>query len=494
MFEWFHNLSAATKNKILSFGLFFAGAGTIIGVIYFMLSSSLIEQARQQINLNVGISRALLGQYGESFSLQDGKLLVGNHVLNDDNATVDRITGLVGGIMTIFAGDMRVATNVLDERGQRAIGTRLGRGEIYDTVVSSGKPYNGNAVVLGEEYLISYEPITSKTGEVIGIIVSGLKASDKMSVITSLVINIAITTLILGLIMSEVQRRSSRTARRSIMGHMADEFEHNVKGVVTTVSSAATEMQGSAKAMSAIAEETSNQSAAVSAAAEQASTNVQTVASAAEELNTSIGEINHQIENSIKVISECVAEAETTSTVMQGLSKSADDIGNVVKLIEGIADQVNLLALNATIEAARAGEAGRGFAVVANEVKNLANQAGNAARDITIQITDIQGQTSHAVDTISNITLTIKRMNEISTAIASAVEEQGAATKEISRSIQETAEGTNEVTRNITGVTRAASETGAASSQVLETADQLAKESEVLRSVVENFISKVREG
>ena len=139
---------------------------------------------------------------------------------------------------------------------------------------------------------------------------------------------------------------------------------------------------------------------------------------------------------------------------MQSLSKSAEDIGNVVKLIEGIASQVNLLALNATIEAARAGDAGRGFAVVATEVKNLANQVGRAAQDITEQIGGIQNQTGQAVDTIKGITTTICRINEISTAIAAAVEEQGSATQEISRSIQETAAGTSEVTRNIEGVTR----------------------------------------
>jgi methyl-accepting chemotaxis protein len=283
-------------------------------------------------------------------------------------------------------------------------------------------------------------------------------------------------------------------ARRAAMMKMADDFDSNVKGVVSTVSSAATEMQGSAKAMAGIADGTSKQSAAVAAAAEEAAANVQTVASAAEELNASIGEITRQIGDSVRVASSCVAEAEATGEVMQSLSKAADDIGNVVKLIEGIASQVNLLALNATIEAARAGDAGKGFAVVANEVKNLANQVGNAAQDITRQIGGIQEQTSHAVGTIEGITQTIKKINEISTTIAAAVEEQGAATKEISRSIQETAEGTKEVTRNITGVTQAADETNTASTQLLETADQLARESETLRSVVENFVAHIRNG
>ena len=291
----------------------------------------------------------------------------------------------------------------------------------------------------------------------------------------------------------EAEKRSAAD-RRVLMNKMANDFESSVKGVVDTVASAATEMQSGAKSMAATADGTSQQSQAVAAAAEEASTNIQTVASAAEELNSSIGEINRQIVESVNVAASCMTEAEATSEVMQSLSKAAEDVGNVVKLIEGIASQVNLLALNATIEAARAGEAGRGFAVVAGEVKNLANQVAHAAQDITQQIGGIQNQTGHAVTTIKSITATIRRVNEISTAIATAVEEQSAATKEISRSIQETATGTSEVTRNIEGVTRAASETGEASEQFLSTANQLAKESETLRNVVNNFIAQVRQG
>lgn len=282
--------------------------------------------------------------------------------------------------------------------------------------------------------------------------------------------------------------------RRMLMHKMADDFDRSVKGVVNTVSAAATEMQSSAKSMSATAEETSSQCSAVAAAAEQTSANVTTVASAAEELNSSIGEITRQIGDSVKVAAGCMTEAEATGTVMKQLNKSAEDIGNVVKLIEGIASQVNLLALNATIEAARAGDAGRGFAVVANEVKNLANQVAIAAKDITNQVEGIQNQTGRAVATIESITSTIRHINETSTAIAAAAEEQGTATKEISRSIQETAQGTKEVTHNISGVSKAAAETGTSAGQLLDTAAQLAHESETLRRVVEDFISDIRKG
>jgi methyl-accepting chemotaxis protein len=293
---------------------------------------------------------------------------------------------------------------------------------------------------------------------------------------------------------NEIQKKRAEEERRALMLKTADEFEQSVKGVVATVSAAATEMQSNAESMAAISEETSRQSTAAAAATEQASTNVHTVASAAEELNASIGEINRQIGDSVNVAAACVREAESTGEVMQSLDKAAENIGNVVKLIEDIASQVNLLALNATIEAARAGEAGRGFAVVATEVKNLANQTTSAAQGITKEITEVQGQVKSAVKAIEGITGTIKKVNEISTTIASAVEEQGAATQEIARNVQQATEGTDEVSRNISGVSKAAQETGTASSQVLTAASQLSKESETLRNVVEGFIAKIRAG
>ncbi|WP_047307724.1 methyl-accepting chemotaxis protein, partial [Rhodopseudomonas palustris] len=152
----------------------------------------------------------------------------------------------------------------------------------------------------------------------------------------------------------------------------------------------------------------------------------------------------------------------------------------------------NLLALNATIEAARAGEAGRGFAVVAAEVKALAEQTAKATGEISQHITGIQSATNESVDAIREIGLTIGRMSEISSAIAAAVEEQGAATREISRNVQMAARGTQEVSSNVTDVQRGATETGSASSQVLSAAQSLSQESSRLKIEVANFLDTVR--
>jgi methyl-accepting chemotaxis protein len=205
-----------------------------------------------------------------------------------------------------------------------------------------------------------------------------------------------------------------------------------------------------------------------------------------------VSEISRQVHESSKIADEAVAQARKTDARILELSNSAGRIGDVVKLITEIAAQTNLLALNATIEAARAGEAGKGFAIVAQEVKALANQTAKATDEIGMQISAMQTATQDSVTAIKEIGVTIGRISEIAGAIAAAVEEQGAATQEISRNVQEAARGTTEVANNIANVNRGASETGSASSQVLHSARSLSSESAQLRTQVQGFVDTVR--
>ena len=294
----------------------------------------------------------------------------------------------------------------------------------------------------------------------------------------------------------ETKQAEIRAAKekRELMQKMANDFEASVGGIVNAVSSAATEMESSAQAMSATAEETSKQATAVAAASEQASTNVQTVASAAEELSSSVSEISRQVAQSAKIAAGAVEEANRANTMVQGLANAAQKIGEVVELITSIADQTNLLALNATIEAARAGDAGKGFAVVAAEVKNLANQTARATEEIGAQIGGIQGATKDSVAAIQSIGKVIGEISQISSTIAAAVEEQGAATQEIARNVDQAASGTKEVSSNIAGVTQAAGEAGQASGQILEAAKDLSRQSETLKSEVGKFLHQIRNG
>jgi methyl-accepting chemotaxis protein len=280
--------------------------------------------------------------------------------------------------------------------------------------------------------------------------------------------------------------------RKKEMLALADKFQAAVGGVVDIVSSASAELEASAHSLTSTAELTQTLSTTVAGASEQASANVQSVAAATEELNSSVAEISRQVQESSKIASDAVRQAEQTDRRINELSQAASRIGDVIDLITSIAAQTNLLALNATIESARAGEAGRGFAVVATEVKALAAQTSKATEEIRQQIISMQTATQESVDAIQEIGKTIGYISEISSAIAAAVEEQDATTREIARNVHEAAKGTAEVAQNISNVNRGASETGSASAQVLASAQSLSSESNQLKVEVDRFLSMVR--
>ncbi len=280
--------------------------------------------------------------------------------------------------------------------------------------------------------------------------------------------------------------------RKAEMNKIADEFQAAVGEIVDSVSSASTELEASAGTLMMTAEHTQKLSMVVSSASEEASVNVQTVASASEELAGSVSEIARQVRESSRIADDAVRQVQRTDAQVGELSQAAGRISDVVKLITEIAEQTNLLALNATIEAARAGESGRGFAVVASEVKALAAQTAKATEEIGTQVTRVQIATKESVGAIQEISGTISKIAEISSGIAAAVEEQGAATQEIARAVQQAAQGTSEVASNIVGVNHGASETESASTEVLSAAKSLASESTRLKSDVSNFLNNVR--
>jgi len=245
---------------------------------------------------------------------------------------------------------------------------------------------------------------------------------------------------------------------------LADDFEANVKGIVDMVSAAATELHSTSGSMAALAEETASQS--------------QTVGAATEELTASVNEIAQQVTKSTNVAQQAVGAAGVTSNQVAELTSAAQRIGKVLTLIKDIASKTDLLALNATIEAARAGESGRGFAVVASEVKALASQTAKATDEIGGQIQSIQEASSETAKAIDGIGETIRNIDEISTTIASAVQEQSAATQEVAR--------------NIDGVRQAANETGHASSQLLSASSELSTQAARLTQEVDNFLKAIR--
>ncbi len=296
----------------------------------------------------------------------------------------------------------------------------------------------------------------------------------------------------------EIEQKAARERadadRKEAMHNLADKFEAAVGSVVRTVSSASACLEAAASTLTKTAKTTEQLSGVVTTASDEASSSVRSVASAAQELSTSLAEVGRQVQESRQIAGDAVQQATKTDLRITECFQAAQRIGDVVKLITSIADQTNLLALNATIEAARAGEAGRGFAIVAHEVKALAAQTARATDDIGRQISGMQSAAHDSVAAIEEISGTIDRVSEIASVIAAAVEEQSAAIQEIACSVQHAARGTDQVATSIADVNRGASATGAASAQVLASAQSLSSESHRLDVEVQKFVELVRRG
>ncbi|MEJ8474845.1 methyl-accepting chemotaxis protein [Roseibium algae] len=291
----------------------------------------------------------------------------------------------------------------------------------------------------------------------------------------------------------EAERRQKDSGRATAIQSLSSTFDTQIGGLLETITLSVSNLKSASTQLSKGAEHTSERSQSVETAAANASQNVQTVSAAAEELSASVNEINRQVVTSAEVASQAAKQANQTNDRVRGLSEAASRIGDVVNLIQAIAEQTNLLALNATIEAARAGEAGKGFAVVASEVKELATQTSKATEEISTQISSIQSETGAAVDAINEITQTVARINEITSSISAAVEEQGAATAEIARNVQEAAQGTDNVSQNIGEVSEAAAQTNGTSATVAAAAQSLDHEANTLKTRVAEYIAGVKE-
>ncbi len=287
-------------------------------------------------------------------------------------------------------------------------------------------------------------------------------------------------------------RKAASTARKSELMRLAKDFEDGITDIVGGVASASSQLNSTATGMAATAEQASRQSRLITRSMEQASEGAAAAAAASDEFAMSIGEISRQAAHSAELARKATDAAAGADETISALADSADQVGQIVELIQSIAQRTNLLALNASIEAARGGDAGRGFAVVASEVKELAAQTSRATEEVADQIRQMQNSTGASVGALRAIAAQIKEMESTAVSIASAVDQQSVAGQDLARNIDLAARSTEEVSGNFDQVCESVLATGASASQVLNSATELEGQADVLKTKVGAFLGHIR--
>ncbi|MGY3466054.1 methyl-accepting chemotaxis protein [Bradyrhizobium sp. LM6.11] len=290
------------------------------------------------------------------------------------------------------------------------------------------------------------------------------------------------------------QDSAAREERARHIEQSVDIFREAIGAIMRGLSDNASVMRETAQTITRVTADASSRAGTAANATEQASHNVTAVAGAAEELSASVVEIGRQVRQSASAVEQTGQRTEKSIAEIESLAAATQRIDGVLSLIQAIAEQTNLLALNATIEAARAGDAGRGFAVVAHEVKALAGQTAKATADISENVSMIQSSTRNAVEAVREIGGAVREINDVTSAIAGAIGQQDAATREISSNAQSAAQGNETLVANITSLRDAIGETDTAASSVLTAASSLTATADTLSREVEKFFQNLRSG
>ena len=463
----------ATKMTGLNIAIFALLSLTIVYIGNLLLDSEGLKREatdRQEVNLRVAWS--ILDQLSSDFYIQDNKLYAGSNVLNNNNQLVDKIKDLVGGTATIFMGDTRVATNVIKDDGTRAIGTRLAQGPVYDAIFKEGKPYRGEADILGKSYITAYDPIKDEKGDVIGILYVGIDKDKFFAPVEQVISRIIFIVICFGFLLCGVNYLLARKFVSIPLEQACSVIKAMSKGNLTidlhdTQGDEISELYNSFHRMQMLltdvihgirigAYEVAQSSEQVAKGNTDLSQRTQEQASSLEEIASSMEQmtstVNQTADNALHANKLSVAAREQAEkggevtgravNAMDTITASSKKIAEIINVIDEIAFQTNLLALNASVEAARAGEQGRGFAVVAGEVRSLAGRCKTAAQEIKELIKDsvdkVQDGTKLVNDSKSSldeIILSVKKVSDIVAEIAAASQEQADGIKQVNTSI-----------------------------------------------------------
>jgi methyl-accepting chemotaxis protein len=477
---------------------------------------------RQESNLKVFWE--LLKNKGTNFKIAEGKLLADTYVLNDNYELPDKVKELCGGAATIFMGEMRVSTNVLKPDGSRAIGTKL-QGPAYEAIFKEGKPYRGQAPILGEDYFTAYDPIKNSRGETIGVLFTGIKKSDYFSSFDRLkTIIIIIVLVLLGIVgtlthsyirkafapLNNVIEATDQLSKGSLnktvevtanneIGEMAGSFNvmiTNLRRIVGEINTTTNTLASSSEELSATSDDMSKGATELSSQTEQVVTamtevsqtimdmakNASQAADASKNASETAGKGKHIVDTTAADMTRIAETVQEAATTIEELGRSSAQIGEIVAVINGIADQTNLLALNAAIEAARAGEQGRGFAVVADEVRKLAERTSQATKDIGQRIAAIQAAAGESVNAMKKgsdeVDKGVALAKEASAALDSIVTASSSAmdmVQRIAAATEQQSAASEEVSQNMEHISDITKRSSASTEQIKGSAAELAK-------------------
>lgn len=500
-----------------------------VSITTFAALSCMRRDLTAQANKNLDSRLALLWDYlrakGDSFRIEDEKLVAGSYVANGDCELVDKIKGIFGGTATIFMRDVRVSTNVVANNGSRAVGTKL-QGPAYEAVFKAGGSYRGEAPILGKPYFTAYDPIKDEKGNVIGILYVGIpkseffKAYDQIALVVAgiafLLIAATITAvffymkkatqpLVEGIEIANRLAEGDLTPVINVAGgdelgqllasmkHMIERWREVVSEISDTadnVASASTQLKtGAEQIFRGAATEVERTTVVASASLEMSQTineiaqNTANIAESASQTTGVAQEGERVVAKSVQEVKEIALVVEQSAGAIRSLGERSSQIGTIIAVISEIADQTNLLALNAAIEAARAGEQGRGFAVVADEVRKLAERTATATAEIDTMIKAIQDEIGHAAKAMKEATAKVDSGVQLSNEAGNVLQQIIQATSELQGMVQQIASATTEMAETSEGITRDVEQIATASQQVSATTDQTRQASVILHDM-----------